>query len=242
MSSNIQVQRFCEYCGKEFTAKTTKTKYCTHLCNSAAYKAKIRKGKIVKSNESVRVTKNKKYEDVSSKEFLSVKDAAMLLGCSFRTIYRLIDEGALKASNIGERMIRVKRTDINQLLDKPYTPKIKEIDTITEFYTVQEIEEKYFVKYRRLNDIVNKHKIPKTSNNGKLYISKIHIDRYFKKRNINIADITEWYTVEDIKQKYNLNRDQIYSKIYDNRIPKLRIGRNIQISKIHFDELLRIEL
>lgn len=40
MSSKIEVQRICQYCKKEFTARTTVTKYCSHKCNQRAYKAK----------------------------------------------------------------------------------------------------------------------------------------------------------------------------------------------------------
>ena len=40
MSSNIQIQRVCEFCGNEFTARTTVTKLCSAKCRKANYKAK----------------------------------------------------------------------------------------------------------------------------------------------------------------------------------------------------------
>jgi endogenous inhibitor of DNA gyrase (YacG/DUF329 family) len=61
MSSNIQVQRICQHCGKEFTARTTKTLYCSHRCNSADYKAKVRAGKIGISNKEPQVIKKPAY-------------------------------------------------------------------------------------------------------------------------------------------------------------------------------------
>ena len=51
MSSNIKVQRICQHCGKEFTARTTITLYCSHRCNSAAYKAKQRAERVEQSNK-----------------------------------------------------------------------------------------------------------------------------------------------------------------------------------------------
>ena len=51
MSSNIEVQRICEYCDKEFTARTTKTRFCSHACNSRAYKANIKSIKVENSNK-----------------------------------------------------------------------------------------------------------------------------------------------------------------------------------------------
>ena len=52
---------------------------------------------------------------LNTKEILTVKDAAKLLNCSIRTIYRLIDNKTIKAVNLGERKTLIKRTDIEQL-------------------------------------------------------------------------------------------------------------------------------
>ncbi len=51
---------------------------------------------------------------VSNKDFLSVKDVCVLLGASRWTIYRMIDNGQLKAAKIGRRTI-ISREAINQL-------------------------------------------------------------------------------------------------------------------------------
>ena len=40
MSSNIRIQRICQQCKNEFTAKTTVTKYCSDRCSKRAYKAR----------------------------------------------------------------------------------------------------------------------------------------------------------------------------------------------------------
>jgi len=118
MSSNIEIQRICQYCGKEFTARTTKTQYCSHACNSKAYKAKLKASKIEKSNTETVKTINKPIEVIKAKEFLTVKEVATLLGCSLRTTYRLVDNGTIKAVNLAERLTRVQRTEINKLLEK----------------------------------------------------------------------------------------------------------------------------
>ena len=55
MSSNIEIKRVCEYCGNEFTARTTKTKYCSHKCNSRDYKKKIKEKKIQVSNKETSI-------------------------------------------------------------------------------------------------------------------------------------------------------------------------------------------
>src|SRR5580700_9516654 len=103
MSSNIVVQRICQHCGKEFTAKTTVTQYCSDDCAKRAYKARIKAAKIQASNKETLLVKAKPIEELKKKEFLTVRDVSMLLNCSIRTAYRLIEQGNIKAVNIAER-------------------------------------------------------------------------------------------------------------------------------------------
>lgn len=115
MSTKIEVQRICEYCGKQFLAKTTVTKYCSHRCNQRDYKAKHRKNKIQKSNKETVEAINRPIERIKAKEFLTVGDVSKLLDCSKRTVYYLIENGKLNAVNLGERMTRIRRSDIDNL-------------------------------------------------------------------------------------------------------------------------------
>lgn len=116
MSSNIKVQRICGHCGNDFIAKTTVTKYCSHKCSQRAYKARIKEGKINISNKETEKIITRPIEELKAKEFLSVREVSTLLGCSVRTTYRLIDDGTLKAVNLAERITRVKRSNLNELL------------------------------------------------------------------------------------------------------------------------------
>lgn len=117
MSSNIQVQRGCQHCGKEFTARTTVTRYCSHGCNRAAYKQKIKALKIEGSDVETSRIKTRSIEELKAKEFLTVRDVAGLLNCSIRTAYRLIDNGTLKAVNLAKRITRVKRSELNKIFE-----------------------------------------------------------------------------------------------------------------------------
>ena len=38
MSSNLKIEKVCEWCGSQFVARTTATAYCSHRCSSLAYK------------------------------------------------------------------------------------------------------------------------------------------------------------------------------------------------------------
>lgn len=247
MSSRIEIEKICEQCKSVFTARTTKTRFCSLKCASKAYKARIRGKKIAESIKKTTIERLQPIEAIQAKEILNVRDAAILLNCSKRTVYRLIDEGTLKAANLSERMTRIKKEDINQMwlnlrLKERIPKQRKEPEPITEFYTVSEVESIYKIKYGRLNEIIKRGKIPTTIYNGKLQIAKPHLDRYFKKIRPDVQNITEWYTVEELQSKYNLTRDQIYNRVSEKQIPKIREGKFVKISKIHFDNVYQLKI
>ncbi len=115
MSTKIKVQRICEYCCNEFTAQTTKTRYCSHICNSRGYKANVKSLRIEISNIETKNIISKPIEELKAKEFLTVKDVARLLNCCTRTAYRLIKKGGIRAVNLSERKTIIKRSEIDKL-------------------------------------------------------------------------------------------------------------------------------
>lgn len=46
MSSNIDIQKKCKWCGEVFTAHKMSTVYCSHKCANLAYKERVRKERI----------------------------------------------------------------------------------------------------------------------------------------------------------------------------------------------------
>lgn len=55
---------------------------------------------------------------LNGKEILTVKEAATLLNCSVKSIYRFINDGQIKAANLGDRLTRIKRSDIDDLFNQ----------------------------------------------------------------------------------------------------------------------------
>lgn len=121
MSSNIQIPKTCEYCGKAFIAKTTVTKCCSDNCSKRAYKARKRQDKIqstiereLQKNKSNPSENNAPTLSLNSKDFLSITDASQLIGVSRWTIQRMIKRGELKAVQFGRKHI-IKRSQIENL-------------------------------------------------------------------------------------------------------------------------------
>lgn len=179
MSSNIEINRVCQHCGNEFTARTTKTQYCSHTCNSRAYKAKLKASKIKSSNKETHRIKTEPIEAVKAKEFLSINDVCKLIGISRRTVYRLIEQGNLKKIKVGTRTI-LKRAELDKLLEQP-TPKQPEPKEprqydISDCYTIGEIQRKYSISEKGLYDIIKRHNVPKTKKGKFAYVPKNIID------------------------------------------------------------------
>lgn len=118
MSSNMRIPKTCICCGETFIAKTTKTKYCSHACNKRYYKKKKRDEKIEQALEAekAKVPDVTLLERISKKEFLSIKEAVVLIGVSERTFYRLMKDGVIKYSKIGRRTI-IQRSAIENLFN-----------------------------------------------------------------------------------------------------------------------------
>lgn len=180
MSSNIKLQRICQHCGNEFTARTTTTQYCGNTCSKRAYKARLRASKVEVSNKETQQIKNKPVEELKAKEFLTVREVATLLNCSLRTVYYYIESGNIKAVNLGQRITRVKRSDLDKLFEQPQpvTPQPEQIDfEISDFYTITETQNKYGVSDSALNTIIKRFNVPKIKKGKFTYIPINVIDK-----------------------------------------------------------------
>jgi len=202
MSSNIQIKRICQYCGNEFIAKTTTTAYCSHRCNSLAYKEKIRADKIKQSNnetsqirvsKGIRPVKTKSIAELKEKEFLTVKEVSLILNCSRQNVYKLIKSGKLKATNLLIKKTLVRRSDIDKLFSNDsgieLIPQQQKIDLqkweqagfykITDCYTLAEIKNKYSISESAIYSIIRRENIPTIKKGWYVYVPKSLIDDIF---------------------------------------------------------------
>lgn len=194
MSSNIKVQRICQHCGNEFTARTTTTLYCSHRCNSAAYKQKVRAGKVEESNKETQRIKSQPIEELKAKEFLSVTQVSKLIGCSRQNVYKLINAGKLRATNILQKKTIVKRSDLDKLFKEPTNrPKPEGIPEtqkqelnewgnaggfdISDCYNLTEVQSKYGISETALQNLIKRNSIPKIKKGWFAYVPKTVIDK-----------------------------------------------------------------
>ncbi|AWL09044.1 hypothetical protein HME7025_01181 [Aquirufa nivalisilvae] len=180
MSSNIEVQRICQHCSKGFTARTTVTRFCSHKCASAAHKQKLRAGKVEQSNKQTQQIKTQPIEELKAKEFLTVREVARLLNCSVRSAYYYIESGNIKAVNLGQRITRVKRSEIDKLFEQPQplTPKPEQMQhDIADCYNLTEVQDKYGISETALQNLIKRNSIPKIKKGWFAYVPKTVIDK-----------------------------------------------------------------
>ena len=145
MSSNIEIKKKCKWCGQIFVAHKTTTNYCSHKCNNAAYKERIRKERIATYQKEFSISTEK--PPIEDKEFYTPPQAAKLLGISRASIYRYMADNVIKAVQFrGKTLIR--RKDIELLFENAaeYKKRVPiEKAPITDFYTTAKVKEKYHV-------------------------------------------------------------------------------------------------
>ena len=229
----MEVRKICQWCGKPFIAKKTTTCYCSHQCSNLGYKERVRERKreLKKMQELLQPKQASEGQD-----FFSFAQAAKLMGVTRQYVYKLVKENKLRASRISGKKSLIRRADIELMLKtKPYESiKPKDDVDITEYYTAEQIAEKYKVNTKWVWTYTREHDIPKVKIRQFNYYSKKHIDAAFAKYKTDDA-LTEWYTPEEIEKKYGMTRVAIRSHVYRNNIPSKKEHGQIFYSKLHFD-------
>lgn len=116
MSSNISVLKTCEYCKQEFIAKTTVTKTCSHKCGQRLYKLNVKNSKIAHAERKEEIKRKPKLlipeEEISviqAKEYLTLKETAMLLNRTPLTRRRWVFAGKVRSRKVGKKHMFQKK-------------------------------------------------------------------------------------------------------------------------------------
>ena len=178
----FEIKRKCKVCGKTFVAKTLDSHYCSPKCSKVAWKRK----KDAKDRNARLETIARQIPDI--REYLSVKEAVAMFGVERNTLYRLIKSGRIPAVNIGARLIRIKRSDMEKLFltrpkslaekEKPI-PKLYSMEP-EDCYTIAQVCEKYHINDSSVWAHVRKYSIPSRQIGNYVYVPKQEIDNLYK--------------------------------------------------------------
>ena len=178
----FEIKRKCKICGKVFVAKTLDSYYCSQKCGKVAWKRK----KDVKDRNAKLGAIAQQVPDI--REYISVKEAVAMFGLERSTLYRLIKLGCIPVINLGTRLTRIKRSEMEQLFlkrpeciaekEKP-VPKTYSLEP-EECYTITEICEKYHINDSSVWAHVRKYSIPSRQIGNCVYVPKQEIDNLYK--------------------------------------------------------------
>lgn len=183
--SKLKIPRVCEQCFKPFEAKTVTTRFCGAYCANKAGKERKKAEKKQKEIESLLEKYSNKIAEVQTREFISVSEATVMFGISKDTIHRMIKRGLISGTNLGVRLTRVKRADLDALFTKFEVPNKKEKGEkknnfeVGQCYTLSEVSEKYTANPSTVSSVIRKNNIPKKKVGSFVYVPKILIDEIF---------------------------------------------------------------
>ena len=243
MRAKEPIKKICEFCGCEFEAYTQVARYCSHDCNRKAYREIKRKEVIFLTASMASQTKRERAKsDLSEREYISISDAAALMGVSRWTIYRNVVKGCIPAKRLSQRTTLIRKKDIEALFDviEPYevltTGVHKPID---EWYTIDEVTEKYGLLRHRIRKIINAEGIPTKKAGTRTLIAKNKIDAYFRKKGFDatLSNLAEWITTLQVIETYGMTERAVRIFVSRYTIPKKRINGKLYYSKQHIDKL-----
>ena len=245
----------CACCGREFTAYSGVQKYCSVGCADEAKKEKKKRHEdFLRAAEPV--------VGLRQQEYLTFSRAAILMGCSRQYVYKLVNQGKLKASRISSRMAIIRRADIESMLEgNPYNKVVfgnrpkptnssrklrkQEAETASNepltYISGEEVIANYKVKPSWLYTSAKRNQIPICRIGGRNYYSKSHVEECLG-LTADIASITAWLTTEQAFEEYGMSATAIHAYAYRHRIPTKREYGIVYYSRTHLDELRQKEV
>lgn len=122
MSSNLELKRICQQCGKEFIAKKTSTKFCSLSCGQRNYKVRQRVNKIETKNAQVRDSHLLHSGLIAyhspEQDLVDIKMLAFVTSMSRSTIFRLIKDPEFPRMKVWGRLLFDKRVVVDYLRRK----------------------------------------------------------------------------------------------------------------------------
>ena len=106
----MRILKICESCQNEFVAKTTVTQCCSDACAKRLYKVKRRNEAVTRAKLETEVKRRPEayitegqIKAIQAKEWLTLKEAALLLNVSPLTLRRWVLAGKMRSEKVGRK-------------------------------------------------------------------------------------------------------------------------------------------
>ena len=105
--------------------------------------------------------------------------------------------------------------------------------SITEWYSVAELQEKFGMTLSAIYTFVYKNVIPKRKEGKMVYYSKKNFDIA---KGIATPEEPQYYTIPEAMEKYNLTRDQLYHYVKYHNLTRIKVGKYTKILRSELDK------
>ena len=251
VSRRVKIVKICACCGREFEAQKATTMFCSGTCARKFRRrqsAAERREKV--TAEQVMQTVAIKEMNAPDSQFLRADEAAKYLGVSKRTVHRYIDQGIIKAKRL-PRVTLIERTALREVLESDVSLHVKTKAKIEippkddsnpifngEHITIPEASKLYDVPLNVMQNYLRRSELKFIMYRNTRFYLKKEVDKYIKKRlRERRPDIKEWYSVNDILTKFNINSITLNNQLYKASVPKRKDGGYTYYSKSHIDEI-----
>ena len=137
-----------------------------------------------------------------------------------------------KEHNIPRTFNRGKTYWSKKHIDSYFAKKAPDA-SITEWYSVAELQEKFSMTLSAIYTFVYKNVIPKRKEGKMVYYSKKHFDIA---KGIATPEEPQYYTIPEAMEKFNLTRDQLYHYVAYHNITRIKVGKYTKIVRAELDK------
>ena len=137
-----------------------------------------------------------------------------------------------KENNIPRTFNRGKTYWSKKHIDSYFAKKAPDA-SITEWYSVAELQEKFGMTLSAIYTFVYKNVIPKRKEGKMVYYSKKHFDIA---KGLSVPEEPKYYTIPEAMEKFNLTRDQLYHYVAYHNITRIKVGKYTKIVRAELDK------
>ena len=235
----MKILKKCVICGTDFVASKMSSKYCCRKCERVAQRKREAEKRKKDSAKLLEYGSSNVPSELETKPFLTPKNLQDLLGVSKATVYRYFEHGIIKAVRIRQRTL-IRRSDVEAFFNEaaPYKKRSNKRKADNEYYTLREIMEKYNIGRKAVWNRCETLGIPKVYEGRNVFWNKKQIDAKFADL-IQEIDLDNYYTIDEVKELYNMSKEGVLSFVCHHKIPRVKRGKNVYYSKIHIDSFKR---
>ena len=232
----MEIQKRCLWCGKQYIAHKMTTKYCSHQCNSAAYKDAKRNERLIEMERNDNLKPIIEVKKFSDKPYLSPSEVGILLGLSRASVYRYMASGDLNALQLKGKT-RIRRSDVEKMFENSseYSKRGHTVSAAITNYTLDEISEKYNIDRRTIQRKCEEFGIKKVFVGPKIYYDKELVDEKYAEL-LQPIDTSLYYTADEMSEKFGISYTAVIAFVNRHGFPKIKRHKNVYYSKYAVDE------